>query len=118
MFRKFVVLNISCSKRPCQITILYDDGSCIKRHTITSKYTNICVYTKACSIKIIASYNQQVYYKTVYLNGLWCQNIFVNFEFNAIFSQRVVNIITLNDANYGFPISRAMLKFSGNIQIY
>ena len=116
MFRKFVVLNISCSKRPCQITILYGDASCIKKHTITSKYTNICVYTKACSIKIIARYNEQIYYKTVYLNSFWCQNVFVNFEFNSIFSQTIVNIITLTDANYGFPISKALLNFKQKLK--
>lgn len=111
MIYKYVILNIFCSKKPCDLTIMYNNGNCKRRCNITSHHSKICIHTKESSVKITASYEEQIYYKTIYLDDLRCQNIFVNFGFYTTFCQKAVNLIRLTDANYGFSVSNAVLNF-------
>ena len=64
---------------------------------------------------LIASKNGNSVYKTIYLNNFSCQRVSVNFHFNITFlNKSSINIITLNDANWGFPIASGVLNFKSS----
>ena len=110
MFAKKLCLDIYCSKFPCQLTILSCDGD-LKNVTIQSNISKFCFCTKSCAIRLLASHNGQTIHQTIYLTNLLCQKNFVNFVFDRTILQISNNIITLTDANYGFPIANALLNF-------
>lgn len=116
MFNKRVILNIFCSKIPCEIIILTANKKIIKKITLNSSNSTICFCTKGSSIKILAKYNGQTIYKTLRLLNR-CQNISVNFVFNASFLQIFNYTFLLRDFNYGFPVLNAKLHFIRNLTL-
>lgn len=112
MIYKLVVLNIFCSKVPCNLTIMSENGSVLKRVEVNSHCSKICICTKGRRIRLSASYSRQQIYKTIYLGCARQQNIFVNFAFNLITLQKYVCFVKLNDRNYGFPVKNANLLFN------
>ena len=56
MFYKKVILNIYCSKNPCELTILSNKCKVIKKLTLNSKNFKHCFCTKDKLIKIKAKY--------------------------------------------------------------
>jgi len=111
MIYKLVILNVFCVSKPCSLTIVSNNGNVIKKVTLKAINSKICFCTKEQSFKLIARYSNQTIYKTMCINNLRCQNIFVNFVFNSQLSQRISSEIKLLDANYGFPVTKAVLNF-------
>ena len=111
MFFKSIILNIFCSKIPCKLTILSCDNKIIKNFFINSYYTKLCIRTKDCAIKLLATNKNQTIYQKLYLNCKFCQKYCVNFAFFTILPQKLFNYIKLTDKIYGFPISKAILNF-------
>ena len=108
-------LDIFCPKMPYDLTIMVDDCFVIKKAKINNTCSKFCINTKNKKLKIFARYNKQIVCKTIYLNNNSCENICVNFLFNTKLFQRTFNTIFLCDANYGFPVLRAMLNFGSKI---
>ncbi len=111
MICKSVVLNILCFKTPCCLTIISDNGHIIKKTTLKYISSKICFCTNSKSIKLIARYNCKTICKTIYLSTSRCQNSFANLLFDTNPFNQSVKIIILLDANYGFPISKAIINF-------
>ena len=111
MVFKSINLNIFCLKRPCNLTVISNDGTIVKKGKINSFFSTINICTKGQSIKIIASYNGLSVCKTICLSDMKCQNYCVDFSFSARLWQGQICLITLKDKNYGFPILNATLKF-------
>ena len=109
--QKRVVLNIFCSKTPCEIFIISNCGGIIRRAYITSQFSTICFCTTDCSVKIIARHNNQTIFKRLCIYNCQNQCIFTDFVFDNIISQSVMVNLTLTDQNYGFPIPEAKLNF-------
>ena len=108
---KLVFLNIICLNKPCELTIVSSEGYVVKKHILHSCNTKICICVKDKKITLIAKYDYQTIYKTIYLNNCECNKICVNFAKNSIFSLNNYNNFTLQDANYGFPVKNGILKF-------
>lgn len=111
MIYKKVELNISCSNTPFELTIMSCDGKVIKRKVLRTNCTSICVCTKECCIKLFAKYRNQIMCQKICLNNMSCQNIFVNFVFNNVFSKITNFTIILTDTVYGLPVKNALLHF-------
>ena len=115
MICKMVVLNIFSFNAPYYLDIMSNNGCSIKRIYIKSFKANVCVETTGHSVMLIASKNGNSVYKTIYLNNFSCQRVSVNFQFNITFlNKSSINIITLNDANWGFPIASGVLNFKSS----
>lgn len=115
MFNKLVVFNVLCSKIPCEIKINSCNNKLIKKTILKAKKSKFCVCANCCFLKVIAKYKNLIYFKTIYLNGLTCQNVFLNFSFSTKLYKSQTNLITLRDANYGIPVKRALLNFKHKI---
>lgn len=111
MFCKTVRLKVFCSNTPCQLTILSGNNSVIKTCTVSLCHSEICLRTAGGMLKIIARYQNQTICRIIYLRCCWCQTVCTCFNFNA---PSLVNI-TLTDANYGFPVSNAILNFQSQV---
>ncbi len=108
---KSVTLNVCCSKIPCNLLIISANGHIIQKKLINSFKSKLYFCTRDCEIKVIAKLKDKTFYKTICLNNFKHQNICVNFTFNTVLSQKILNTISLLDANYNFPISKAILNF-------
>ena len=113
---KSVCLNIACFKTPYQLTILLDDCVVIENATIKQCFNTFCLQTNKKKLKIFAKYQNYTLCKEICLNGCRCQDIYASFLFSTKILQNSNVRITLSDANYGFPIARAMLNFSNNFK--
>ena len=111
MLYKRIKINVFCSKTPCLLTILSCDGKIIKKIKTKTKNTKICICTKERCVKLMAKYGNQIVFHKICVKGRLCQNVFVNFAFANIFSQKVFNTIILSDKNYGLPVTIASLNF-------
>ena len=111
MFSKSIIVNIFCKSKPCELTILAEDGHIIQKATIGTTKMKFVICTNDCIIKVIATHNDLTYYKTIFLGNCKCQSIFVSFGFNTTISQKLHSVVVLSDANYGFPVARALLNF-------
>ena len=108
---KKVKINIFSSKECFELTIMSCDGRVIKNVVINSKASKICFCTRNDCVKLFAKHKNQIVCKKICLCNLRCQNIFVNFVFNKIFSKMVFKTICLTDLNYGLPVHNATLCF-------
>jgi len=110
MVFKSVLLNVICSKKPYYLTIILDDCEVIKNKKVISNITKYHICTNKKTIRIIARYQTQTVYKTIYLNNNLYNNICVNFMFNTKILQGTIGVFTLVDASYGLPVKQAMLN--------
>ena len=111
MFCKSVSLHLFCSNTPAQVTIMDELGNVISRTTVSLCHNKICLRTSARTLIIMARYQNQVLYQAIRLCCCYCQTAYARFIFNAPQQIRV----NLHDANYGFPISRAVLTFRNQL---
>ena len=111
MFNKKVNLNIYSSNIPYELTILSCDGRIIKNVIIQSTISKLCVCTGGCSIRLLASFNNQTIYQKILLGDCQSQSVFASFGFESNINPEILNIITLTDATYGLPVANAILNF-------
>ena len=109
---KSVFLEISCPKNPYGLMILFDDCTFAKKININCYSSKFYFCTSTNKLKIVARYGNQTVFKTIYLGCEPCQKVCAKFMFNTQIFQNVVGVISLTDANFGFPITNAVLKFS------
>lgn len=103
---KLVFLEIISSDTPCTLTVLSCNGQIIKRVTLNSFKSKICFCTKEQNLKLILACNNMSLYRKISV----CKNNCIRLSFNTRRRNRV-NCITLSDANYGFPVQKAILSF-------
>ena len=109
---KSVFLEISCPKNPYGLMILFDDFIFAKKTHINCHSSKFHFFTNTNKLKIVARYDNQTVFKTIYLGCEPCQKICTKFMFNTSIFQNSISKIFLTDENYGLPVSNAMLKFS------
>ena len=110
MFKKIVFLDLHCSETPCNFTVLSCNGQIFKT-IIISNCSKVCFCTDDYQIKLFATCNKQTIQQTLCLSNSLCQNYCISFVFEKIIPPKVVNLIELFDANYGFPVANATLDF-------
>ena len=111
MFAKKVFINIFCSRLPCQLTILSCDNKMITQAFLQTNESQIFVYVKGNRIKLIATYQNETIFQTISLANRFCQIVYTTFAFSRIVNPSRI-LISLTDANYGFPIANATLNFT------
>ena len=116
MFKKLVVLNISCQRSPCQLIIGDCSDKIIHKNYIKPTSSKICFCTNDCVIKVFAKYQNVIYYKILHLSNCKFQIFFIDFAFNTLVLQKVINRFMLSDAMYGLPVKEANLTFQSVVQ--
>ena len=111
MNNKLIFLNVCSFQIPCKIIILSPKNEFLEELTLKSFCSKINICTKGEILKLVAKHKNQTVYKTIYLSDFACQNVFANFAFDKSFSNRILRLITLKDANYGFDVLQAILSF-------
>ena len=111
MLTKTIILNIFCSKGPCELTILSHNNKVITQTILQAGESKICIRTRSCMIKILAKYNGETILQTFCIRNRFCQKIFTSFVFSQILPPTKNILITLTDRVYGLPIGNAILRF-------
>ena len=106
MFCKQVILKLFCSNAPCQVTILNCYNEIVKVCNVLC-YSEICICTRGCWIKVLARYQNQTICRIICLQCRLCQCVSAGF----VFTTPSQVLIKLADRNYGLPIANAILSF-------
>lgn len=115
MFKKKVCFNIYCSKVPCKITFSTKQGVILTK-TIISNNEKICVCTECANVILSANFGSETIYQIFSLNNNSCQKIFSSIVFNNSRLIKIANLFSLKDANYGFPVAYATLRFKQTLK--